>query len=188
MDEQSAAAGHKEATYICRMTTPRSERPDMAGYGVTENPEGMLPWSWAEERLNGSRNFWLVTVNGSGRPHSMPVWGVWMPERQRWGGGFAGSARKVRNMRSNDQVVVTNDDSVNVVSIEGQAVPVAGDDAEPLIRAWVDKYQAELGDDLDATREFMHQSSMWEVVPERAFGLIESPAQFSTAATRWTWS
>ncbi len=159
----------------------------MAGYGVTDDPEGLLPWDWAEERLLASRNFWLVTASGDGRPHSMPVWGVWMPERQRWGGGFATSARKVRNMRANDRVVVTNEDSVNVVSIEGRAMPIAGDEADPMIQAWAEKYRSEIGDDVDATAEFMHQSSMWEIVPERAFGLIETPEQFSSAATRWAW-
>ena len=159
----------------------------MAGYGVTENPEGLLPWSWAEERLVGTRNFWLVTANGAGRPHSMPVWGVWMPERQRWGAGFAASARKVRNMQANDRVVVTNDNSVECVSVEGRAVSVTGDDAEPLVGAWADKYFEETGGDREGTMAFLREGCMWEVIPERAFGLIETPEQFSSAATRWIW-
>jgi hypothetical protein len=48
----------------------------MTDYGVPEELEGTLPWSWAEERLAESRNFWLVTADGNGRPHAMPVWGV----------------------------------------------------------------------------------------------------------------
>ncbi|MDG2218488.1 MAG: hypothetical protein P8L46_10655 [Acidimicrobiales bacterium] len=45
MDAQSAAVDHAEATYICLITTRRAERPAMADYGVTDNPEGLLPWS-----------------------------------------------------------------------------------------------------------------------------------------------
>ena len=42
---------------------PRSERPDMSGYDVPAEADGVLPWSWAEERLVGCQNFFLVTAN-----------------------------------------------------------------------------------------------------------------------------
>jgi len=96
----------------------------MAGYGVPDDLEGTLPWSWAEERLVSTRNFWFVSANRDGRPHSLPVWGIWLPERQRFGFSSAPSARKVRNIAANDQVVVTTQDSVECVSIEGRAVTV----------------------------------------------------------------
>ena len=54
---------------------PRIARPDMSAYGVPEELDGALPWSWAEERLAETRNFWLITVKASGRPHSMLIWG-----------------------------------------------------------------------------------------------------------------
>ena len=91
----------------------------MAGYGVTEDPEGLLEWSWAEQRLLAERNFWFVTANAEGRPHSMPVWGVWMPERERFGMACDFGARKARNIKTNDQVVVTTTNSVECVSLEG---------------------------------------------------------------------
>ena len=159
----------------------------MADYGVTDNPEGLLPWSWAEERLVGTRNFWFVTANSVGRPHAMPVWGVWMPDRHRWGAGFAASARKVRNMQANDQVVVTTETSVECVSVEGRALAVTGDEAESLVKSWADKYFKETGQDREETMAFMRESSLWEVIPHRAFGMIETPEQFSSAATRWVW-
>ena len=55
------------------MSEPHARRPSFPGYGVSEEPEGMLPWAWAEERLLGSRNYW-VAVTG---PHTSPVWGLW---------------------------------------------------------------------------------------------------------------
>ena len=55
---------------------PRAERPVMpAAYGITEGPEGMLPWRWAEERLE--------------RPHVVAVWGLWVDRRSY----FAADAR-----------------------------------------------------------------------------------------------
>ncbi len=165
---------------------PRSERPNMPGYGVTDDPTGLLPWEWAEQKLVATRNYWLITADTAGRPHSMPVWGVWMPDSQRWGLGCASTARKTRNMRTNGRVVVTNEDTVECVSVEGRAVEVSGAHADALIETWVEKYH-------DGTwprnemAEFLRAGTTFEVIPERAFGLIERPEEFSTAATRWVW-
>ncbi|MDG1409596.1 MAG: pyridoxamine 5'-phosphate oxidase family protein [Acidimicrobiales bacterium] len=83
----------------------------------------------------GTRNFWFVTANAAGRPHAMPVWAVSMPDRQRWGAGFASSARKVRNMQANAKIMVTTENSVDCVSVEGQSIALTGDQAEPLVAA-----------------------------------------------------
>ena len=58
------------------MREPRSSRPHMPGYGTLgpEEGTGLLPWSWAVERLKASRNDWLATVRPEGGPHVMPVW------------------------------------------------------------------------------------------------------------------
>lgn len=167
---------------------PKMERPQMDGYGVPDHDEGLLPWSWAEQRLAGSRNFWLTTVSGDGRPHAMPVWGVWIPERERFGFSSAATARKVRNLGENDRCVVTNDDAVHVVSIEGRAERLSGDAVDRMGRAWVAKYADEPGfEDPDAVVGFLHDNAVYEIVPERAFGMIETPEDFSERATRWTW-
>jgi hypothetical protein len=160
----------------------------MADYGVPDELDGALPWSWAEERLAESRNFWLVTVNASGRPHSMPVWGVWMPDRERFGFSCAATARKVRNIAANPQVVVTNDDATRVVSLEGRAEPLDVRSLRVMAQAWARKYGDEPGMGGEAEMiEFLEQSSCYEVVPDRAFGMIETPEDFGPAATKWTW-
>jgi hypothetical protein len=60
------------------MDKPRASRPYMPGYGILgpTKGSGLLPWSWAEERLTASRNYWVASSWPDGRPHSMPVWGV----------------------------------------------------------------------------------------------------------------
>ncbi len=158
----------------------------MAGYGVTEDPDGLLDWSWAEQRLLVERNFWFVTADAEGRPHSMPVWGVWMPERERFGMCCDSGARKVRNIEANDRVVVTTTDSVECVSLEGRAVRVAGNDAEALAVAWAKKYCDE-NFSAEEMMEAVHGGVAFEVIPERAFGMIETPEEFSKCATRWLW-
>ncbi|NIV55014.1 MAG: hypothetical protein GWN48_05310 [Actinobacteria bacterium] len=163
----------------------------MASYGVTDDPDGLLPWAWAEERLLTTRNFWFVTCDGAGRPHSMPVWGVWMPDVERWGTSCAPTARKARNLRANDRVVVTTDDGVECVSIEGRAVRLAGDEVDHMARAWALKYadlvEAHTEEQIRETIEFVRGNAAYAVIPERAFGMIETPERFATAATRWVW-
>lgn len=159
----------------------------MAGYGVTDDPDGLLPWSWAEERLLSTRNFWLVTANGAGRPHSMPVWGVWMPDRERWGMGCDPTARKARNLAANDRVVVTTETTVECVSLEGRAVRLDRSEGRPMAEAWAAKYHAETGQTMETMTDFVLGGAMFEVIPERAFGMIETPEDFTRAATRWVW-
>ena len=54
----------------------------MPGYGILgpNQGSGLLPWSWAEERLIASHAYWLSTVRPDGRPHAIPVWGVWFAD------------------------------------------------------------------------------------------------------------
>ena len=58
----------------------RADRPFMPGYGVlpADQGSGLLPWAEAERRLTASHDFWCATVRPDGRPHVMPVWGVWL--------------------------------------------------------------------------------------------------------------
>ena len=64
-------------------TEPQADRPNMPEYGLAEAEAGLglLPWTWALERLQPARNYWLATTRPDGRPHVMPVWGVWVENR-----------------------------------------------------------------------------------------------------------
>ena len=52
-------------------TAPRAGRPQMpSGYGINRSTdEGLLPWSWVQERLTTARNYWIATARPDGRPH-----------------------------------------------------------------------------------------------------------------------
>lgn len=162
----------------------------MSDYGVPADPAGALPWSWAEERLVHNKNYWVVTASASARPHAMPVWGAWIPESDRFWFSCSPNARKARNIVEDPQCVVTVDDTVECVSVEGRArvVDVAGDtDAvDQAVAAYVSKYW----DDPSVHREmeaFVRSHSIIEVAPERAFGIIEREDEFTQRATRWSW-
>jgi nitroimidazol reductase NimA-like FMN-containing flavoprotein (pyridoxamine 5'-phosphate oxidase superfamily) len=170
---------------VALMGGPKPEQPRMADYGVGgEDWEG-LPWSWASERLVPNRNYWVGTVSGSGRPHSLPVWGVWDDGDQRFMFSCGPSSRKARDLAANPQVVVTVDDTVECVSVEGVARIL--EPTDPAIEVWVERYLAKyrpVSPDLSA--DFIRANLVVEVVPDRAFGIIEREDEFSSKATRWT--
>ena len=162
------------------MGHPRVEMPSMADYGVGPSWEG-LPWRWAAERLTGARNFWLVTASAAGRPHALPLWGVWDDDRQRFFFSCAASSRKAANLAVNPQVVVAPEDTVECVSVEGSAQRLHGDQPR-WVELYLAKYRA-LAPEL--TGDFITGNAMYEVTPERAFGVVEREQEFAARATRW---
>jgi len=56
---------------------PKSGRPNLPGYGVSKTRKELLPWKWAEDTLSKTKNYFLATTRVDGRPHVMPIWGVW---------------------------------------------------------------------------------------------------------------
>jgi hypothetical protein len=163
---------------------PRAERPDMAAYGVPSGPDGVLPWAWAEERLVRSRNYWVVTVDAAGRPHAMPVWGLWVPEDERFWFACAAQSRKARNLAANPHVVVAADDTVEVVSVEGVAEPASP--RRDVAERYAAKYEPD-GEKRDALADFVLANELYAVRPVRAFSVIERDDEFAARATRWVW-
>lgn len=156
----------------------------MPDYGVDSPEWSPLPWSWAAERLVGNRNYWVVTAALDGRPHALPVWGVWDGSEHRFAFSCGPRSRKARNLSANPQMVVTADDTVECVSVEGTASLVQDDDR---VARWVERYLAKyqpISPDLSA--EFIAANALFEFTPERAFAIIEREEEFSTRATRWT--
>jgi PPOX class probable F420-dependent enzyme len=99
---------------------PERARPRFPGvYGIHGDAEGLLDWSWAEERLIAARNYWVCTTRPDGGPHAMPVWGLWHD------GAFYFSSspdsRKARNLAANPAVTVHLESGDEVVIVEGVA-------------------------------------------------------------------
>jgi len=156
----------------------------MQSYGVPEDLDGLLPWSWAAERLVANRNYWVTTVDPHGRPHSMPVWGAWHAESERFWFSCAPDALKARNLATNPHVVVANTDTVEVVSLEGTAVvhPAEQSIADSIGAKYESPEQT-----AGALAGFMMAQPMYQVTPTKAFGLIERAEEFGPHATRWVW-
>ncbi len=155
----------------------------MPDYGVDTPSWVPLPWSWAVERLTANRNFWVVTVSADGRPHALPVWGVWDDEDERFAFSCSPRARKARNLAANPRTVIMIDDTVECLSVEGWAAPLQEEKRQA---RWIERYLAKyrpISPGISA--DFLHQHLMVEVQPERAFAIIEREEEFSTRATRW---
>jgi PPOX class probable F420-dependent enzyme len=152
----------------------------MPGYGIKGPDEGsgLLPWSWAAERLEASRNYWVATVWPDGRPHTMPVWGVWDGEALWFSSGLR--SRKTRNLVTDPRCVVSTEDANEPVVVEGSAAIVADRDA---IVRFVDlmnaKYEAGM------TVDFLDPAvnATIRVRPLWAFGIAHD--DFTGSPTRW---
>jgi PPOX class probable F420-dependent enzyme len=152
----------------------------MPGYGIlpADQGGGLLPWSWALERLRDSHDFWVATVRPDGRPHLMPVWAVW-DEDGLW---FSSSlrSRKIRNIQAGSAVSVSTADPLNPVIIEGVAEIVTETAA---IQRFLDGMNAKYN--TDYAIEFLDpaKNASVRVRPRRAFGLKEN--EFEGSPTRW---
>jgi PPOX class probable F420-dependent enzyme len=162
------------------MIEPRAGRPYMPGYGTlpADQGSGLLPWSFAEERLRASRNYWVATTWPDGRPHAMPVWGMW----DGTGLLFSSSkgSRKARNLLRDPRCVVTTEDAANPVVMEGVAELVSSmDELEAMLALENAKYGTDYGMDmLDPAG-----NAAFRVRPRWVFALTTD--DFSGSPTRW---
>jgi len=152
----------------------------MPGYGIGGPDEGtgILPWAWARERLIASHDYWIVTVWPDGRPHAMPVWGMWDDDTLLF--SSAGRSRKVRNLLADPRCVVTTEDPTNPVVLEGVAETVT--DPAGLARA-IELMNAKYS--TDYTVDFLDPAvnATVRVRPSWGFGLVHD--DFTGSPTRW---
>jgi hypothetical protein len=131
-------------------------------YGIPEDESGMLDWNHVVDRLVPSRNYWLATVTPDGRPHSRPVWGVWLDDHLHFGGGRG--TRKAKNLEVNPKVSIHLEDGWDVVIIEGTAIEVLDDDL-----------QTRLDDVYEEKYDMRHGTPVWRVLPDRIFAWTDFP-------------
>jgi len=151
----------------------------MPGYGVVGPTEGrgLLPWSWAEERLVRSRDYWLATGASDFGPHLVPVWGVWR-EGAAWFSASPGS-RKTRNLRADPRAALATDDACQPVVVRGVVERIDDVDLIERFTGWVnDKYETEIA------VSFFAENVSFRLAPKWAFGLDED--DFTGTPTRWT--
>jgi pyridoxine/pyridoxamine 5'-phosphate oxidase len=147
----------------------------MPGYGIADanGGSGLLPWSWATERLVQSHNYYLATTREDKRPHVMPVWGVWIENAFYFSSGR--ESRKARNLAANPYCSVCTEKLNESVVIEGTVEVVPSSSIPPNV---ADAYFAKYAWKLDP-----QIGSIYKVRPAIAFGIQES--DFAGSATKW---
>ncbi len=155
----------------------------MPGYGIVGPDEGggLLRWSWAEQQLDRSRNFWLATHWPDGRPHVMPVWAIWQADGPWLLFSSSIGSRKARNLRHDPRCAVTTEDPQNAVVIEGVVELITQyDDLEAFLNAENAKYGTSYGFDMVEPSA----NSCFRLRPTWAFGV--QAENFTGSPTRWT--
>ena len=155
---------------------PVADRPNMPSYGLlkSEGGAGLLGWRWASDKLQRSHNYFVSTTRPDGRPHCMPVWGVWFDDVFYF--STAPDSVKARNLANNPHCVVCSEGASEALIIEGVAEVFTNRTAlKKILNAYEDKYNWEMDPD---------EGPYFAVYPTKGFGIIEYAMQGS--ATRWT--
>ncbi|PRY40283.1 pyridoxamine 5'-phosphate oxidase family protein [Umezawaea tangerina] len=106
----------------------------------------LLPWSWARERLDRARDFWIATTRPDGSPHTRPVWGVWLDS----GFWFSTGSSAARNLAKNPEISVHPAAADEVVVVEGAA---SVDVSPEALAAYNAKYSWTFEPDGDGVRD-----------------------------------
>jgi hypothetical protein len=152
----------------------------MPGYGIARATEGrgLLPWSWAEERLTMSHDYWVATVAPAGRSHLMPVWGVWLDDA--WWFSSSLRSRKARNIAVTGRCTASTDNAFQPVVLER---PVDQATDQPRIERFLAATNAKYHTDYELDFLDPAVNATFRVVPDWVFTLDE--ADFAGSPTRW---
>jgi general stress protein 26 len=159
------------------MAQPKASRPYMPGYGILEadSGKGLLPWSWATERLAQARNYWMATTRPNGNPHAMPVWGMWLDDAFYFSTGA--QSRKARNLVENPRCAIGCELGEDQIVLEGIARLMTDSVLrDEFAKAYSQKYEW----DMEGFDE-----PIYAVQPTSVFGLSTAPGAFVESATRW---
>jgi hypothetical protein len=159
---------------------PEGARPSFPRvYGIRDDEEGLLGWSWAAERLLRARNYWVTTTRPDGSPHAMPVWGVWLEDAFYF--SSSPESRKARNLASNPATVVHLESGDEVVILEGDAAHVTdGALLQRLSEDYSRKYELEVSFALDGRPLFIVSPRVAYAWQERDYPATATRFEFAS--------
>jgi len=161
--------------------TPQPDRPRMPdGYGIPPETDSLLTWDYVEDRMKVAKNFWISTTRPDGRPHAMPVWGVWLDNRFYFDG--SPETRRGRNLEHNPALVVHLENGDEVVVLEGKAKQMNNPGrilASKIAEAYCAKYE-KFG--------YAPKPDQWDEggLYEMSASVVFAWSEFPKDCTRWT--
>ena len=167
-----------------KSSKPASSRIQAQGYGFPKGKKGLLAWSWAEQRLKNSHNYWITTVKADGSPHTvsphtMVVWGLWQDGRFIFSTGS--QSRKTKNLSKNPNCIICTEHAHEAVIVEGVAEIADVAARRKMLHAYERKYKFDMSTmkaDILAMKE-----PVFSVRPRVVFALWEK--YFQSKSTRW---
>ena len=138
----------------------------------------------AISRLRASLIYWIATTRPDGRPHSMPVWGVWV-DGALWFGTYG---QKVRNLAHEPYAVAHVESGEDVAIVEGPVERLAFPDAPAAVAAafrekYVDPTTGEPFQ-LEAAVESGEDAALYVLRPDVGHAWVEGA--YLETQTRWT--
>jgi hypothetical protein len=160
--------------------SPKVDRPLMPKqYGLPKHKKGLLPWSYIVEQMTEAKHYFICTVTPDGRPHAIPVEGLWLEDTLYFGG--SPQTRWQRNLAANPHISVHLENALKVVILRGHAYGVGRIDralAEMLATASKEKYG------YTPRREDYQNGGVYVFRPY----VVIAWKQFPKDATRWRFS
>ena len=102
----------------------RPQFPDEYGFTtVVDQPGARLPWETVHGWLASARSYWIATTRPDGRPHTVPVWGLWLDDAILFSTGA--TTVTARNLAVEPRAVIHLESGDHVAIAEGVVVPVA---------------------------------------------------------------
>ena len=145
----------------------------VAGYQMPEDTANLLSWDFVSNHMDPSQHYWLTTISAAGRPHTVPVWGIWYRNRVH----FEGSMKTAwaRHLVRDPHIAVHLPSGEQVVLIEGTAHIIEDDGIDSaewdrLDTLFQSKYQVDKG------------SPYWYVQPHKVLAWDGGGLQ---TMTRW---
>jgi general stress protein 26 len=163
-----------------RTARPRADRPNIPyGLAAADQGMGLIPWSRVNDRLRSSYVYWVATAGRDGRPHAVPVWGVWLDGTLYFSNGE--TTRTGRALASHPAVSVHLESGEDAVIFEGVAEAIR------------DRATVKRANDAYAAKYLWKEriAWWWAVRPHRAWAWFCPSAGgtesiYASSATRWT--
>jgi hypothetical protein len=154
------------------------------GYGLAGGPGPLTPEEVVAQ-LTEARNYWVGTTRRDGRPHAMPVWGLWLGDpADPLAGSFAFStdpaSTKGRNLLRDPRVIVHLESGNDVVVLEGEIRTLDEATDSALVSAFVQDYDRKYSITVEPGPEF----GLFALTPQVVLAWRE--VDFPATATRWS--
>jgi nitroimidazol reductase NimA-like FMN-containing flavoprotein (pyridoxamine 5'-phosphate oxidase superfamily) len=94
------------------------------GYGTPKTP---LAWADVRARLEDATRYWLATVRPDGRPHVVPLDGIW--HGNAWYFGGSPQTVKHRNLTNDPRAVMHLEDAISAIVVEGACEELVPDES-----------------------------------------------------------